>query len=419
MAKTSAVLKMVKAAKKASRQLAVVSTSEKNKALRLMAKEILAEKDFLIRENIKDMNAGKKAGLSKSLLDRLLLTEDRIKGMAGCLKDTAKLKDPVDSVIEAFERPNGLKISKVRTPIGVIGIIFESRPNVTSDCAGLCLKSGNACILKGGKEAFHSNKAIFSLLRKALKQTSISEDVIQLIPSTDRSSVHEMLKLNDYVDLIIPRGGEKLIRFVSENSRIPVVKHDKGVCHTYVDDCADLNKAHQICFNAKVQRPGVCNAMETMLVHRDVAIRFLPAMIRDLKDAGVEIRGCGITRKIVTKGVKAAKASDWPAEYLDLILAVKVIDSLDEAVEHINTYGSGHSDAIITENKKEAERFFKSVDSSTLYVNASTRFTDGYEFGFGAEVGISTDKLHARGPMGLNDLTTYKYVVRGKGQIRK
>lgn len=418
MAKESKIIKMAKAAKKASRQLAIISTSEKNKALRLMAKIILAEKGFLIRENAKDMKVGKKSGLSKALLDRLLLTEARIKGMADCLKDTVKLKDPVDSIIETFVRPNGLKISKVRTPIGVIGIIFESRPNVTSDCAGLCLKSGNVCILKGGKEAFYSNKAIFSLLRKALKKTGISEDVIQLIPSIDRGAVHEMLKLNDYVDLIVPRGGEGLIRFVSEHSRIPVVKHDKGVCHTYVSKFADLVKAQKICFNAKVQRPGVCNAMETMLVDINIAKKFLPSMINDFQKAGVEVRGCATTRRIVKKGVKAAKAADWPAEYLDLVLAVKVVGSLDEAIDHINTYGSGHSDAIITENNKEAEKFFKSVDSSTLYVNASTRFTDGYEFGFGAEVGISTDKLHARGPMGLNDLTTYKYVVRGKGQVR-
>ncbi|MFP4472333.1 MAG: glutamate-5-semialdehyde dehydrogenase [Candidatus Omnitrophota bacterium] len=419
MAKRSKILLMARAAKKASRSLAVSKTSEKNKALRLMAKQITAERNFLIRANAKDMAAGEKAGLSKALLDRLLLTDKRIRGMAECLRDTAKLKDPVDSLIEAFTRPNGLKISKVRTPIGVIGIIYESRPNVTSDCAGLCLKSGNACILKGGKEAYHSNRAIFSLLRKALKETDISPDVIQLIPSTDRAAVHEMLTLNEYVDLIVPRGGEGLIRFVSENSRIPVVKHDKGVCHTYVSEYADLNKAHKICLNAKVQRPGVCNAMETMLVHRDAAVRFLPGIVKDLREAGVEVRGCPATRRIVKAGVKAAKKADWPREYLDLVLAVRVVDSLDEAVEHINSYGSGHSDAIITDNKNEAELFFKSVDSSTLYVNASTRFTDGYEFGFGAEVGISTDKLHARGPMGLNDLTTYKYVVRGKGQIRE
>jgi glutamate-5-semialdehyde dehydrogenase len=419
MSKESTIIKMAKAAKTASRQLAAASTAEKDKALRLMAKMILGGKDALMRANQKDITAGKKAGLSTAMLDRLLLTDDRIKGMANCLLDTAKLKDPVDEILETFTRPNGLKISKVRTPIGVIGIIYESRPNVTSDCAGLCLKSGNACILKGGKEAAYSNQAIFSVLRNALAETAISPEVIQLISSTDRKAVEELLRLNIYVDLIVPRGGEGLIRFVAEHSCIPVVKHYKGVCHTYVSEHADLNKAYKICFNAKVQRPGVCNAMETMLVHKDVAACFLPGMIEDFQAAGVEIRGCPETRRIVKTGVKAAKESDWPEEYLDLILAVKVVGSLQEAVDHINTYGSGHSDAIITEDKKEAAAFLKKVDSACLYVNASTRFTDGYEFGFGAEIGISTDKLHARGPMGLNELTTYKYAVRGTGQIRK
>ncbi|HSA30424.1 MAG TPA: glutamate-5-semialdehyde dehydrogenase [Candidatus Omnitrophota bacterium] len=419
MNKNTSVTKMAQAAKFASRQLAMVATAEKNRALRLMAKMLLAEKDFLVRENQKDIQAGEKAGLSRAMIDRLLLNDKRIQSMADCLLDTAGLADPVDEVIEKFTRPNGLVISKVRTPIGVIGIIFESRPNVTSDCVGLCLKSGNACILKGGKEAAYSNKAIFSLLRKALAETRISEDSIQLIESADRASVEELLKLNAYVDLIVPRGGEGLIRFVAEHSTIPVVKHYKGVCHTYVSEYADLNKAHKICFNAKVQRPGVCNAMETMLVHRDVAVRFLPGMIRDLKEAGVEIRGCPLTRKIVKAGVKAAKESDWPEEYLDLILAVKVVDSLQDAIDHINKYGSGHSDAIVTDSRKEAAQFFKAVDSACVYANASTRFTDGYEFGFGAEIGISTDKLHARGPMGLRELTTYKFVIQGKGQVRQ
>jgi len=384
-----------------------------------MAKMLLLQKSALIRANRKDIAAGEKAGLSKAMLDRLLLTEARIQGMADCLLDTARLKDPVDEVIETFTRPNGLKISKVRAPIGVIGIIYESRPNVTSDCAGLCLKSGNACILKGGKEAVYSNEAIFTVLRKALAQTAISPDAVQLILSTDRRAVEELLSLDAYVDVIVPRGGEGLIRFVAEHSRIPVIKHYKGVCHTYVSARADLNKAYQICFNAKVQRPGVCNAMETLLVHKDAASCFLPGMIEDFQAAGVEIRGCPATRRIVKAGVKAAKESDWPEEYLDLILAVKVVGSFEEAVDHINTYGSGHSDAIITEDKKEAAVFLKSVDSACVYVNASTRFTDGYEFGFGAEIGISTDKLHARGPMGLKELTTYKYTVRGNGQIRK
>ncbi|MEW5895489.1 MAG: glutamate-5-semialdehyde dehydrogenase [Candidatus Omnitrophota bacterium] len=418
MIKKSKMIRMAKAAKKASRQLAIAPSSEKNKALTLMAESIYKEKNFLISENAKDIKTGKKSKLSNALLDRLLLNDKRIQGMADCLMDTAKLEDPVDKVMESFERPNGLKIDKVRTPIGVIGIIFESRPNVTSDCIGLCIKSGNASILKGGKEAFYSNKAIFSLLKKALTNTKIPPDAIQLIDSADRHAVSEMLKLNAYVDLIVPRGGEGLIRFVAENSRIPVVKHYKGVCHTYVSEHADLAMAQKICFNAKVQRPGVCNAMETMLVHEQVASDFLPSMIKALKEAGVEVRGCPLTKKIVRTGIKPAKKSDWFEEYLDLILSVKVVSSLQEAIDHINTYGSGHSDAIVTGDQKEAETFLKSVDSACLYVNASTRFTDGYEFGFGAEIGISTDKVHARGPMGLKELTTYKYLVRGEGQVR-
>ncbi|MCK5581571.1 MAG: glutamate-5-semialdehyde dehydrogenase [Candidatus Omnitrophica bacterium] len=413
------ILKIVKDARKASRDIAGVSTRDKNDALKKMAKALLANKAYLVKENKKDLAVGEKAGLSKALLDRLLINDKRIKGMADCLKDTARLPDPVGGVIKAFERPNGLKIEKTRTPIGVIGIIYESRPNVTSDCIGLCLKSGNAVILKGGKEAIHSNKAIFKVLKNALKETDIPLGAIQLITSTDRAAVNILLKQNAYVDLIVPRGGEGLIHFVAEHSSIPVIKHYKGVCHTYVSEHADLNMAHRICFNAKVQRPGVCNAMETMLVHRETAIRFLPVLIYKLKQAGVEVRGCPLTRKIVKTKIKAATKKDWPEEYLDLILAVKVVDSLQEAIEHINTYGSGHSDAIVTDDKKEAEEFLKAVDTSCVYVNASTRFTDGYEFGFGAEVGISTDKLHARGPMALEDLTTYKYVVRGRGQIRE
>jgi len=314
---------------------------------------------------------------------------------------------------------NGLLIKKVRTPIGVIGIIYESRPNVTSDCIGLCLKSGNAVILKGGKEAFYSNKAIFSVLRDALKGTKIPTDAISLISSTDRKSVDMLLGLNEFIDLIVPRGGESLIRLVAEKSRIPVVKHYKGICHTYVSNRADLNMARKICFNAKVQRPGVCNAMETMLVHKKAARRFLPVIIGDLQRAGVEIRGCLKTMRIVKKGIKKATAKDWDEEYLDLILSVKVVNDLKEAIDHINKHGSQHSDAIVTNDKSEAQQFLKSVDSACIYVNASTRFTDGYQFGFGAEVGISTDKLHARGPMALEELTTYKYTILGKGQIRK
>jgi len=290
---------------------------------------------------------------------------------------------------------------------------------VTSDCIGLCLKSGNAVILKGGKESIYSNKAIFAVLRKALKGTKIPQETIQLITSSDRAAVKLLLKKDEFIDMIVPRGGEGLIRFVAENTRIPLVKHYKGICHTYVDKHADLNMAHDICINAKVQRPGVCNAMETMLVHKACAKRFLPGIIDDLQQFGVEVRGCSLTRTIVKNGVKKASHSDWTEEYLDMILSVKVVNNLKEAIDHINNYGSHHSDAIVTKEKTQADQFFKSVDSACLYVNASTRFTDGFEFGFGAEVGISTDKLHVRGPMALEGLTTYKYEIHGKGQIRQ
>ncbi len=398
--------------------MALLSASVKNEALRRMADALLWDKAYLIRENTKDLNAARRQNYSNSLIDRLTLDEKRIHEMAQCLWNTVKLKDPVGEVLAAFQRPNGLLIKKIRTPIGVIGIIYESRPNVTSDCIGLCLKAGNAVILKGGKEAFHSNKAIFSVLKKALHKTKIPQEAIHLVSWRDRASLNVLLAQERYVDLIIPRGGEGLIRFVAEHSRIPVIKHYKGVCHTYVSPRADLKMARDLCFNAKVQRPGVCNAMETMLVHRDVAAQFLPLMITDFQKAGVEIRGCPRTRQIIGKGIKRATAKDWEEEYLDLILSVKVVDSLQEAIDHINTYGSHHSDAIVTQDEKEADLFLRSVDSACLYVNASTRFTDGHQFGFGAEIGISTDKLHARGPMALEELTTYKYLVYGQGQIR-
>ncbi len=413
------ITQIAQATQKASRVLANVATADKNRVLKAMAKALLDRADYLIKENAKDLAAAQKAGLTKAMVDRLSLDKKRIKEMATCLLDTAKLKDPVGKILQTIKRPNGLLIKKVRTPIGTIGIIYESRPNVTSDCIGLCLKSGNAVILKGGKEAAYSNQAIFNVLREALQGSSIPQDAIQLISSTDREAVHILLKLEQYVDLIVPRGGESLIRFVAEHSRIPVIKHYKGVCHVYVSENADLNMAHKICYNAKVQKPGVCNAMETMLVHRDSAIRFLPGMINDFKKAGVEIRGCPVTRKIVKNSIKEATMQDWYEEYLDLILSVRVVDSLDEAIDHINTYGSKHSDAIVTDDKKEADLFLKGIDSACVYVNASTRFTDGYEFGFGAEVGISTDKIHARGPMALEELTTYKYLVYGRGQIRQ
>ncbi len=410
--------KMARDVKGAGMKMSLLSTKDKNAALRKIAKALLGRSDYLIKENKKDLKAAEKENYSKALVDRLVLNPKRIKGMADCLLDTLKIKDPVGEVLKTIKRPNGLIIEKVRTPIGVIGIIYESRPNVTSDCIGLCLKSGNAVILKGGKEAYYSNKAIFTVIQEALKETKVSVDAIAQISSTDREAIHHLLGLDQYVDLIVPRGGEGLIRFVAQNSSIPVVKHYKGVCHTYVSQKAKLDMAEAICMNAKIQRPGVCNAMETMLVHNSVANKFLPEVASALLEAGVEIRGCSKTKKILADAAKKAVEADWSEEYLDLILSVKVVDSVDEAIAHINTYGSKHSDAIVTEDKKEADKFLRCVDSATVYVNASTRFTDGYEFGFGAEVGISTDKLHARGPMALEELTTYKYLIRGKGQIR-
>ena len=405
-------------AKAASYALAQVNTGKKNDALLAMAGAILVNKDFLVKENQKDLALAKKQKYPGALVDRLVLDEKRIIAMAESLKDTAVLKDPVGEILETTTRPNGLLIEKVRVPIGVVAIIYESRPNVTSDCIGLCLKSGNSVILKGGKEAANSNQAIFKICREALKGTAIPADALQMVSSVDRKAVEALLQLDDLIDLVIPRGGEGLIHFVAEHSRIPVIKHYKGVCHIYVSDKADLAMAEAVCFNAKVQRPGTCNAMEKMLVNKSIAEKFLPAMLQKFQEAGVELRGDPQTRKI-SKGVKLATKEDWATEYLDMILTVKVVDSLDAGIDHINTFGSHHSDAIITTDAAEQEKFFRSVDSACVYSNASTRFTDGYEFGFGAEVGISTDKIHARGPMGLEGLTTYKFVISGHGQIRQ
>lgn len=412
------LLKQTQEAKTAALKLALVPASDKDQAIKRMAQALWTKRAQLLKENARDVAAAQRAGLSKPLVERLTLNEKRVQGMVNGLLDIVKLKDPVGEVMASWKRPNGLRINKVRVPIGVVAIIYESRPNVTSDCAGLCLKSGNAVILKGGKEAIHSNMAIYQVLKGALKGTKVPLEALQFIASTDRAVVTALLQLDQYIDLVVPRGGEGLIRFVAEHSRISVVKHYKGVCHTYVSDQADLKMAEEICFNAKVQRPGVCNAMEKMLVHQKAAKRFLPPMLTRLSNAGVELRGDEATRKIVG-GVKKATEADWYEEYLDLILGVKVVRNVQEAVDHINKYGSRHSDTIVTRNTKEAEAFLKGVDSACVYVNASTRFTDGYEFGLGAEVGISTDKLHVRGPMGLEGLTSYKYEVHGNGQIRK
>lgn len=405
-------------AKSASRELAVIDSRIKNGALIAMSEALRERAPYIAGENKKDLSAAMRKGLSPAFIDRLRLTESRIAGMAKSLSGIARLKDPIGEVIETRRRPNGLLIKKIRVPIGVILIIYEARPNVTSDCIGLCLKSSNAVILRGGSEAVNSNIAIFNVLNKVAVDAGLPEHSIEIIKDTDRRIVDELLIQEGLIDLVIPRGGESLIREVTGKSRMPVIKHYKGVCHTYVDSGADLKMAEDICFNAKVQRPGVCNAMETMLVHRKAAKAFLAPMIKRFIGAGVEIRGCPETRRIVP-GVKKAEEKDWYTEYLGLILSVKVVKDVEEAIAHIMKYGSYHSDAIVTKNKKNAGKFLNEVDSACVYVNASTRFTDGGEFGKGAEMGISTDKLHARGPMGLEELASYKYMVFGAGQIRK
>ena len=418
MKRHNKVKKLCEAAKEASRNLALVDTKTKNAALISMAGSLIRKSGYILKENEKDLALAHRKNLSRPLMDRLALDQSRIRAMACSLAAIAKLKDPVGETIETVKRPNGLLIKKVRVPIGLILIIYESRPNVTADCVGLCLKSGNAVILRGGSESINSNIAIFNILNKEARRRGIPDGSVSLIEDIDRRIVDELLIQAGLIDLVIPRGGESLINEVAKRSRIPVIKHYKGVCHTYVDESADLKMAEDICFNAKVQRPGVCNAMETMLIHRKIAEKFLPSMIRRFENAGVEIRGCRETKKIAG-GIKLALDHDWYEEYLDLILSVRIVKNVDEAIGHIMKYGSYHSDAIVTENDKNASKFLKEVDSACVYVNASTRFTDGAEFGKGAEMGISTDKIHARGPMGLEELTSYKYVVHGNGQIRK
>jgi glutamate-5-semialdehyde dehydrogenase len=410
-------LRLAETAKEASREIAWLSTDEKNAALLSMAGLLERSREEIEEANRKDLAAGEKAGLSAALLDRLRITPERLRAMADGLRDVAALDDPVGRVIDERIRPNGLVITRVRDPIGVIGIIYESRPNVTVDAAGLCLKSGNAVILRGGKEAIHSNLVLAGILRRAMEDTALPVDALQIVSVIDREVVGELLKMDQFIDLIIPRGGKSLIRAVVEGSTIPVIKHYQGICHIYVAASADFEMALDIVENAKTQRPGVCNAVETLLVDKRIMDTFLPKVKARLSGKGVELRGCDVTRAILP-GIKAAVEADWKEEYLDLILSVKVADGVAAAVEHINTYGSRHSDAIITGEEKEAEYFVRRVDSAAVYVNASTRFTDGGEFGLGAEIGISTDKLHARGPMGLEELTTYKYVIRGEGQIR-
>ena len=405
-------------AKRAARELATLPTETKNKALRAMADALEAQMSVILKANQEDVEEARQKGQSPALLDRLALNESRVRGMAQGLRDVAGLPDPVGGIVEEYERPNGLRVQRVRVPLGVIGMIYEARPNATADAAGLCLKSGNAVILRGGSEALRSNVAIVEALQVALKQTGIPEDAVQLVKTPDRALVDEMLQLVGWIDLLIPRGGEGLIRYVQERSQVPVLAHAKGVCHVYVDAEADPDKALRICVNAKVQRPGVCNAMETLLVHERIAPSFLPRAAEALREKGVELRGCPKTRALVP-GIKPATEADWEAEYLDLILAVRVVGSADEAIEHIAQYGSRHTEAIVTENPRTAREFLQRVDASAVMWNASTRFNDGGELGLGAEIGISTTKLHAYGPMGLRELTVPKFVVVGDGQVRE
>ncbi len=418
MALKDDIRSIARAAKEASGGLARAGTEAKRKALLNMASLVEENRDRLVNENGKDLEEAGKKGLTRAMIDRLTLTEARIAAMADGLREVAALPDPVGEVTGIWKRPNGLQVGRMRIPLGVIGIIYEARPNVTADAAGLCVMSGNAVVLRGGSESINSNRAIADLLRKGCRDAGLPENAVQLIPTTDRRAVLEMLTLEEEIDLIIPRGGEGLIRFVSENSRIPVIKHYKGVCHVFVDEGADLDRAERIVFNAKVQRPGVCNAMETLLVHEGVADAFLPRAAAKLEEAGVELRGCERSREIVPS-MKEATDADWREEYLDLILAVKVVSDIDDAMEHIRKYGSLHTESIVTENYDRALRFLREVNSSVVMVNASTRFSDGGQFGLGAEIGISTTKLHAFGPMGIEDLTTRKFIVLGEGQIRE
>lgn len=412
------IAELTRGAKEASRRLACAGTAQKDAAILAIVAGLVDSRNNLQRENQRDIEAARRAGLGKALIDRLLLSDRQIKTMTDGLRTIVSLKDPVGEVMSGWKMPNGMLIEKVRVPLGVIAIIYESRPDVTAEAAALCLKAGNAVILRGGKEAINSNLSIYKIIKKALSDSGLDPRCVQIVETTDRAAVDLLLKAERYIDVVIPRGGEELIRAVAEKSRIPVIKHYKGVCHVYVDEYADLDKAEKICINAKVQRPATCNAMETMLVHKNIAEKFLPGTAKKMKEAGVELRGCSNTRKILPD-IKEATEDDWYAEYLDLILAVRVVSSFDEAVDHIAKYGSSHSDAIVTENVTSANRFTNEVDSAAVYVNASTRLTDGGQFGMGAEIGISTDKLHARGPMGLPELTSYKFVIHGDGQIRE
>jgi glutamate-5-semialdehyde dehydrogenase len=404
--------------KKASRELAKQNTGVKNKALEIIAGEIEANRAMIKAENLKDIESGKNKGLSDAFIDRLTLDETRIDGMIRILHEVIHLHDPVGEIYNMNTMPNGLRVGLMRVPIGVIGIIFESRPNVCIEVASLTIKSGNGVILRGGSDAKNSNKVLCSLIRSGLKKAGLPEDCVAVVEDTSHESVVDLVKLKEYIDVIIPRGGLKLIRLVEENSLIPVIRHDLGICHTYVDEFAAIDMARTICFNAKVQRPGVCNAMETLLVHSGIAGSFLPVMKSDYDKAGVKLKGCEKTLAILP-GIEAATEEDWSTEYLDLVLSVKIVDNIDEAIEHINTFSSHHSDSIVTDSYSNGMKFISEVDSAACFINASTRFNDGYEFGLGAEMGISNQKLHVRGPMGLKELTAPKYIVFGNGQVRE
>jgi len=405
-------------AKQSSLILSTIDSKLKDQALNLIAEKLVEERDFIQSQNKLDVEVAKEKGVKGALLDRLVLNENRINSMVEGLKQVASLNDPVGEIVKMWKRPNGLLVGQMRIPLGVIAIIYESRPNVTADAAALCLKAGNSVILRGGSEAINSNLAIGRVITDALFEVGLPENSVQIVPVTDRNAILEMLKLEDLIDLIIPRGGEGLIRFVSENSRIPVLKHYKGVCHVFVDESVDTKFAVRIAVNSKVQRPVVCNAMETLLVHKNIAKEFLPVVAKELIKNGVEIKGCAQTNKIV-KGIGTAKDKDYYEEYLDLVINIKVVKDIDDAISHIHKYGSMHTDSIVTENYNSSRYFLNRVNSSAVMVNASTRFNDGFELGLGAEIGISTSKLHAFGPMGVEELTSKKFVVHGDGQIKE
>ena len=406
----------LKRAKASTQIIATIDGKTKNRILNEMADALVANTKQIVSENKKDMEAGKKSNLEVALLDRLLLDEDRVLAIANSLREIAALREPVGRVLDGWVNDDNLRIEKVSVPIGVVGVIYESRPNVTSDVAGLCFKSGNVAILKGGKEAEHSNQVIAKVLQEVLVKNDLPKEIISLLPDSSREGVAKLIKEDEYVDLIVPRGGEALIRFISKNSSVPVVKHDKGLCHTYIHRDASHTKALNIAVNAKCQRPGVCNAMETLIIDEAIAKTILPALYKSFIDAGTKLRGCAKTREHIF--IDAATDEDYNTEYLANELNIKIVTGIKEAMEHIVKYGSGHSEAIITENYSAAEKFMNAIDAACVYVNASTRFTDGGAFGFGAEVGISTNKLHARGPMGVNELTTYKFKIYGNGQVR-